>query len=212
MPEPQPSRGTPARRWRKRVAIAAGLGAGLIAAGNVYVISTTHAALVEAVADAPIRSVVVVLGNRVFPGGIPSRELTARLETGRLLYAAGRARRIIVSGLSRPDYDEPHAMAAWLEAHGVPAADVVLDLGGYRTAATMADAAALGVRSALVATQAYHLPRALYLARHAGIDAVGVASPSSRRSLFDVFRTDLREILARAETVVEVALRGVRGG
>ncbi len=154
---------------------------------------------------------MVVLGNRVFPGGIPSRELAARLETGRALYAAGRARRILVSGLAQPDYDEPHAMAAWLEAHGVPAADVVLDLGGYRTAATMADTAALGVRSILVATQAYHLPRALYLARHAGIDAVGVPSENGRRSTFDQIRTALRETLARAEIVVEVALRGVRG-
>jgi vancomycin permeability regulator SanA len=198
--------------WRRRVAIAAVVCAALIAAGNVYVLTTTRSALVATVAEAPVRPYVVVLGNRVFPGGIPSRELAARLETGRSLYAAGRARRIIVSGLAQPEYDEPHTMAAWLEAHGVPAADVILDLGGYRTAATMADTAALGARSILVATQAYHLPRALYLARHAGIDAVGVPSENARRSIFDSVRTALREILARAEIVVEVALRGVRGG
>jgi vancomycin permeability regulator SanA len=198
--------------WNRRLAIAAGVCALLIGAGDLYVVSTTRAALVATPAEAPVRPYVVVLGNRVFPDGVPSRELTARLETARQLYATGRAKKIIVSGLARPDYDEPHPMAAWLEAHGVPAADVILDLGGYRTAATMADTAALGVHSALVATQGYHLPRALYLARHAGIDAVGVPSESSRRSIFDLFRTGLRETLARAETVLEVALRGVRGG
>ena len=101
-------------------------------------------------------------------------------------------------------------MAAWLEAHGVPPADVVLDGGGHRTAATMADAAALGVRSALVATQAYHLPRALYLARHAGIDAVGVPAPFAELSWLAKLRVYVRETLARAEVVVEVAVRGVR--
>ncbi len=212
MPETPPARRSGSRRWRKGLAGGAIVCAALIAAGNLYVLSTTRAALVATVADAPVRPYVLVLGNRIFPGNIPSRELAARLETGRLLYVAGRARRIIVSGLSQPDYDEPRTMAAWLEAHGVPAADVVLDLGGHRTAASMADTAAMGARSILVATQAYHLPRALYLARHAGIDAVGVPSGNTRSSIFDQGRTALREVLARAETVVEVAFRGVRGG
>jgi SanA protein len=196
--------------WKKRLAYVVAVVSLLMAAGNLYVIETTRAALVTAVAEAPVRPFVIVLGNRVFPDGTPSRELAARLETGRQLYAAGRARKIIVSGLARPDYDEPHSMANWLYARGVPAADVILDLGGYRTAATMADAAEIGVRTALVATQAYHLPRAIYLARHAGIDAVGVPSLRTARSAFDAIRTALREMLARAEIVVEVALRGVR--
>ena len=130
MPDPAPSPSPGRSRWRRPFAIGAAVCAALIAAGNVYILSTTRAALVATVAEAPVRPYVVVLGNRVFPGGIPSRELEARLETARLLYAAGRARRIIVSGLAQPDYDEPHTMAGWLEAHGVPAADVVLDLGG----------------------------------------------------------------------------------
>ena len=74
-------------------------------------------------------------------------------------------------------------MAAWLEARGVKPADVIVDPGGHRTAATMADAAALGVRSALVVTQGYHLPRSLYLARRAGIDAVGVPAPDAAGGL-----------------------------
>ena len=75
-------------------------------------------------------------------------------------------------------YDEPHAMAALAGgARGRSRRRSWSDAGGHRTAATMADAAALGVRSALVVTQGYHLPRALYLARHAGIDAIGVPAP-----------------------------------
>jgi vancomycin permeability regulator SanA len=75
----------------------------------------------------------------------------------------------------------------------------------------MAAAVARGFLQMLVVTQAYHLPRALYFARHAGIDAVGVTAPPKLRSSLDVARTGLREVLARPEAVLEVALRGVRG-
>jgi len=132
-----------------------------------------------------------------------------RLETGLALYKAGRAGKIIVSGGVR-DNDEPRAMAAWLEAREVPRADIILDPGGHRTAATMADAAALGVRSAHVVSQGYHLPRALYLAGKAGIDASGVPAPKVDGGSRDAGRVFIREGLARAETLVEVALRGVR--
>ena len=101
-------------------------------------------------------------------------------------------------------------MAAWLEARGVPPADIVVDEGGHRTAATMADAAALGVRSALVVTQGYHLPRALYFARHAGIDAVGVPAPAGPAGLVGLAQGVRPRDTARAEALLEVALRGVR--
>jgi SanA protein len=187
--------------------------AGLCFAGaaNVYVLSTTRGAIVRRIDAAPSRPYVIVLGNLVFPNGTPGHELAQRLEAARALYVSGRARWIVVSGVVRQGYDEPRGMAAWLLAHGVPSPDVILDRGGHRTAATMADAAALGVRSALVATQEYHLPRALYLARQAGIDAVGVAAADIGKSSTARFRVGLREFVARAEIVLEVALRGVRG-
>src|SRR4029079_2883720 len=106
----------------------------------------------------------------------------------------------------------PYSMAAWLEGKGVPRDAIVIDPHGYRTAATMANAAARGIRSALVATQAYHLPRSLYLARHAGIDAIGTPAPSASGPATLRWHARLREMLARAEIVIEVALRGVRGG
>jgi vancomycin permeability regulator SanA len=75
----------------------------------------------------------------------------------------------------------------------------------------MADAAASGVRSMLVVSQAYHLPRALYLAAHAGIEAVGVPAHEGRRRLLNLVHVTVREMVARAETMVEVLIRGVRG-
>jgi SanA protein len=180
----------------------------LVAAANLYVIRSARAAIVADPASAPVRPYAIVLGSRVFPDGSPSIELAARLQAALVLYRAGRAGKLIMSGRTDGSYDEPHAMAAWLASRGVPSADLVIDAGGHRTAATMADAAALGVRSALVVSQAYHLPRALYLARHAGIEALGVPAPTRHRNWFVSLRVFCREAAARAETMLEVALGG----
>jgi len=211
------------RRGRSRKRFAALAGAGLILvymiAANVYLLAASRSQLAESFDGISAHPYALVLGAHVFRSGVPSRELAERLETGRQLYRAGLARRIIVSGAVRagsdePDgrpYDEPDAMAAWLVQRGVAPADVVIDRGGFRTAASMADAAAEGRNGILIVSQAYHLPRALYLARHAGLDATAVAARQPRRVLVERIVSFLRETSARAEVVLEVALRGVRG-
>jgi SanA protein len=196
------------KRW---LALAAVLGLALVGGANAYLIAGSRAAVIADFSRIPSRPYAMVLGSYVFPGGIPSRELAARLETGRQLYRAGLARRIIVSGLAEPGYDEPDAMAAWLQTRGVAPVDVVIDRGGYRTAASMADAVSAGVQSLLVVSQRYHLPRALYLARHAGLDAIGVPAADVERALPDRIFSFVRETTARAEIILEVAARGVRG-
>ena len=196
---------------RRRYAIAAVLVLAFVGAANAYLIVRSRDAIVADLSRTPPRPYVIVLGTLVLRGGAPSRELVARLEVARQLYQSGSARRIIVSGMVRRWYDEPDSMAAWLESHGVAPGDVVIDRGGFRTAASMADAAAAGVQSLLVVSQGYHLPRALYLARHAGIDAIGVPAPQIKRTVVEAIHLFVRETTARAEIIVEVALRGVRG-
>lgn len=200
----------PRRRALRWLLLALLVGVAAVTAANLYLAAAARPAILAGVSAAPARPYAIVLGNRVFPDGSPSDELAARLETALALHRAGRAAKIVVSGMVHEDYDEPRAMAAWLEARGVPAGDIVRDAGGHRTAATMADAAALGIRSALIVTQEYHLPRALYFARHAGIDALGVPSPTRFGRRLVAIRVFFREAAARAETVVEVAVRGVR--
>ncbi|HXU04694.1 MAG TPA: ElyC/SanA/YdcF family protein [Polyangia bacterium] len=208
---PEVSASPPARwRWLRWLVAVVLVALAYDAGANAYVIGTARRATVADVASAPVRPYAIVLGNQVFPNGEPVPDLRERLETARALYQAGRAEKVIVSGGVVGDYNEPRAMAAWLTARGVKPDDVVLDGGGHRTAATMRGAAALGVRSALIVTQAYHLPRSLYLARHAGIDAVGVPARDRRWGVLPELRVLFRESSARAETVLEVALRGVR--
>ena len=199
------------RRLRRTLLGAVGLGLLVVGAGNAWVIHTTSPDIVASVADAPARPVAIVLGNRVFPDGTLSRDLFPRVAVALALYRAGKVQRFFLSGaaIERDGYDEPGAMAGWLERRGVPRSAMILDRLGYRTAATMANAAAQGFKDVLVCTQWYHLPRALYLARHAGLTATGVVADDKGRRVGDRARSFVRESVARVETIVEVAVRGV---
>ena len=62
-----------------------------------------------------------------------------------------------------------------------------------------------GARRVLIVTQEFHLPRALFIARELGMDAVGVAS--DLRPYAKAFLQDGREMLARYKDLF-VAARG----
>jgi SanA protein len=205
------ARGPRWRRLRRALLGAVGLGLLVVGAGNAWVIHASSADIAASVADAPARPVAIVLGNRVFPDGTLSRDLFPRVAVALALYRAGKVQRLFLSGaaVESEGYDEPEAMAGWLERRGVPRSAMILDRLGHRTAATMANAAAQGFKDVLVCTQWYHLPRSLYLARHVGLTATGVAADDGGRRAVDRARTFVRESVARVETIVEVAVRGV---
>jgi SanA protein len=162
-------------------------------------------------AGVPARTVAIVPGAQVWPEGQPSSILRDRLQAALELYRAGKVRRILVSGdHAQPGYDEVNVMRRWLRDRGVPDEAIFMDHAGLRTNDTMQRAARVfEVRDAIVCTQAFHLPRALYLARHAGIDAVGFVADRQVDPQASADRT--RELLATALAVVDVALgRGPR--
>jgi SanA protein len=129
------------------------------------------------VVAAPTRYTGIVLGCRV-NGDDPSACLEERLSTALALYQQRRVQRLLVSGdHGTKQYDEVNAMRDWFVQHGVPAQHVFLDHAGFDTYDTMVRARKVfDVRDALVISQAFHLPRAIYLARSIGIDAIGVSA------------------------------------
>ncbi len=144
-------------------------------------------------ADAPARPVAIVFGAA---GSI----LEDRVTTGVELYKAGKVQKLLMTGdNSRNDYNEPEAMREQAIAEGVPASAIVCDYAGFCTYDSLYRARAIfGVTSALLVTQRYHLPRALYIAHHLGMEAVGV--DAAKRRYVGQWSFDLREIAA-----VEVA-------
>lgn len=158
----------------------------------------------------PHRSVAIVPGAMVFADGTPSSVLEDRLEAARVLHEAGRVERILVSGDHQgADYDEPNAMRRWLVARGVPSGDVFMDHAGIRTFDTMERAARVFlVRDAVVCTNEFHLGRSVFLARKAGIDAVGLVA--DRRPYRGHVKNLAREVLARSRAFLDVYVLGTR--
>ena len=129
--------------------------------GQVHTVSQLADELAEAPADA-----VVVLGASVYANGRPSDILADRLEVAVDLYKAGAARAIICSGDNRSShYDESDAMKAYCVSLGVPSEDVYVDHAGVTTYDSMYRARyVFGAERIVVATQAYHLYRAMFIA------------------------------------------------
>lgn len=127
-------------------------------------------------AFAPARA-ALVLGARVWEDGRPSLVLRQRVETGVSLYQRGLVERIVMSGAgsNREGLDETASMRRAALELGVPGDAILLDPDGVDTASSARNASELG--SVIVCSQEFHLPRAVALARLAGLDAQGAYPP-----------------------------------
>ena len=118
------------------------------------------------------------------------------MDTGADLYKAGKVQKLLLTGdNSRDDYDEPAQMRQMALADGVPARDIVVDDAGFRTYDSLYRARDIfGVRTAILVTQRYHLPRALFLGRQLGMEVVGM--DATRRSYDGQAWFNIREVMA----------------
>lgn len=142
---------------------------------------------------------VLVFGCGVHPDGRPSDMLADRVACGVALYENGTSPKLLMSGdHGRADYDEVNVMRNAAVQAGLPVDDVFMDHAGFSTYESMYRAKnVFGCSRVVIATQTYHLYRALYSAHALGVDAIGVAS--DYRSYGKQTWYDVREIPARTK-------------
>lgn len=200
----------PVRRWPRasKAAIAAAvLLAALVGLSNAYVLLSVRGEATGSVADVPPAEVAIVPGALVEPDGRMSAMLAARVRQAAALWHAGKVRRVLVSGDHHAwAYDEPDTMRKALVRDGVPPRDVFEDHAGFDTWATMVRARQIfGVRHAVVVTQGFHMPRALFLADAAGIDATGLTADLQPWGT-EGEKSAVREVLSRVKAIADVTL------
>ncbi|GAB4527243.1 MAG: ElyC/SanA/YdcF family protein [Anaerolineae bacterium] len=152
---------------------------------------------------------VIVFGAAV-RHGFPSTVLRDRLDAAIRLYQLGQVDRLILSGDGRDaSYDEPATMARYVVEQGVPEEALILDRHGLRTYDTCYRARAVyGVERAVLVTQRFHLPRALFTCELLGLDVVGLSADRRRyRSWYT-----LRELAALTVAAWDVVVRPVPDG
>ncbi len=180
----------------------------VFAVTNVVTIVGSKGSIVNA-DEASISSAdaIVVLGASVFADGTPSGILQDRLDDGIALYFAGVAPKLIMSGDNGTEsYNEVRVMKQYAIAQGVPSEDIFCDHAGFSTYESMYRAKyVFGCRRIVVATQTYHLYRALWSAKSLGMQATGV--PSDYHEYQKQLQYDIREVPARTKDFFKALFR-----
>lgn len=173
---------------------------------NEWVERTAHERCYDDVAYVPVMDVAVLLGCSPNIAGRGNLFYTYRIEAAVALYRANKVKAFIVSGdNSTHEYDEPTAMKESLIAQGVPEQAIYCDYAGFRTLDSMVRAEAIFDQSKFVViSQRFHNERAVFLARHWGLEVVGFNARDVSRSIG--MGTHLREYLARVNAVLDVTL------
>jgi SanA protein len=156
-------------------------------------------------AKLPDVPVALVLGAApIGPEGGPNRYFVYRLDSAAALYKAGKVKYLLASGdNSRSDYDEPTAMRAGLIARGVPPDAIYRDFAGFRTLDSILRAESVfGQTRMIIVSQRFHLSRAIFLAREAGIEAWGFEAQDVKRAYSLV--TELRRYPSALRAYVDV--------
>ena len=154
-----------------------------------------YASAIYTVSTAPTARVALVLRDRV--------------DTAVALYKAGKVDKLLVSGdNSSSDYDEPGAMRAHAIERGVAPADIQPDYGGRRTYDSCYRAKAIfQVDEALIVTQAFHLPRALFLCENLGLRVSGVSADQRTYDPRSIAWSETREVPALVAALLDVMRR-----
>jgi len=141
---------------------------------------------------------IMVLGAQV-KNGRPSLMLRDRLDRAiDLHFKTGIP--LLMSGDRTGDYDEVGVMRDYAVEMGVSPDAVFVDPKGFSTFESVTRLKEFGFDSSIVVTQEYHIFRALYICKRAGVDAVGVPAENIR---YMGHRTRLvREVIARSKDFI----------
>jgi SanA protein len=198
-------------RYRKIIFIilGVGLGVGVLLCLWPWLVDRYYSRFIYTPDKVPAKRVAIVFGARVYNDGRLSSMLQDRVETAVQLYRAGKVQKLLLSGDNRfVDYDEPGRMRAYALSRGVPAEDIQPDYAGRRTYDTCYRAKAIfQIDSAVLITQDFHLPRALFTCRNLGLEAVGVNADIQPYTAMSLRWSEVREFLATIMALVDVIRR-----
>ena len=146
----------------------------------------------------PNKNVALVLGAAAYPSRL-SDILQDRVDTAIDLYENGKVKKIIMTGAP----NEAESMAKYAIGKGVKENDIIKDIKGLNTMSSVKNSK--NATEMTIVTQSFHLPRAIFLARHHGINAVGMTS--DRRTYEKIFDFKKREILATSKAMMDLLLK-----
>jgi SanA protein len=155
--------------------------------------------------EVPQGNTAVLLGtSNKRKNGDPNPYFYHRIDACVELYKAGKIATLVISGdNSTKYYNEPETMRKELLKRGVPDSIIKLDFAGLRTLDSvlrMRDV--FGKTTFLVVSQKFHNERAIYLAKHHGLNVMGYNAGGVEG--FSGLKTQFREKFARVKVFVDL--------
>jgi SanA protein len=177
----------------------------LILACSLIVTISTQSYIYDKVEEIPANKVGLLLGTSKYTlKGQINPFYQNRIDAAVSLFESGKIEYIIVSGDNRHrTYNEPREMRRDLMEANIPAERIVADTAGIRTLdSVIRSRKVFGQDSVTIISQAFHVERAIYIARHSGYAAVGYAAEDVEVSFG--LKTYIREYLARVKLMVDL--------
>ncbi|MBZ5526117.1 MAG: YdcF family protein [Acidobacteriia bacterium] len=182
-----------------------------IAGALAIVNSSSKGRLYSSTIAIPHRELGLILGcSRHLQDGSPNPFFDTRLLAASELFHASKVDYLLVSGDNHTTgYDEATDMRNALRQAGVPADHIYCDCAGFRTLdSVVRTREVFGHSSITVISQEFHNQRAIFLASHHGVDAIGYNAQDA--DLGDVSGTHRREKFARIKAVLDIYLLRTR--
>jgi uncharacterized SAM-binding protein YcdF (DUF218 family) len=164
-----------------------------------------------AIRVSPRAEAIVVLGAVLDRAGLPQPALRRRTARGIELWEAGAAPLLVLSGGGRGARPEAAAMLDIARAAGVPEPALLVEERSRNTfenaVLTHQLLAARGLRRVILVSDGYHLPRARFLFRLAGLSVVATGAPAP-----PPWRVRLRLVLRESAAFLYSAALAAGGG
>ena len=165
--------------------------------------------LFSSASTVPGNEVALVLGTaKTTARGAKNLHFHQRINSAVALYRSGKVKHLLVSGDNHvKGYDEPTDMRDALVAAGIPTNAITCDYAGFRTLDSVVRAnTVFGLQRFTIVSEKFHCPRALWIARAHGLNAVAFEAPDLTSARWSA-RVKAREVLARVWCGMDLYVR-----
>ena len=182
----------------------------IIAFCNLTIIQYSKGRVYDNIKEIPYKEVGLLLGTSPTTiNGWTNIYYTYRIDAAVKLYKAKKISRILISGDGKEkSYDEPKYMRRDLIKRGIPAHKITLDKKGLRTYDSVINAKeTFGLSNFTVISQRFQNERAIYLAGHNDIDAIGFnAKDAPNQKGKSAVKVRIREVFAKVKVFMDLIL------
>lgn len=147
---------------------------------TIYIKQSVRHLVFDNIKNIEKKEFAIVLGAAI-KDKKPGNYLQYRLDDAIDLYNAEKIKRILLSGDNgNKAHDEISVMNNYLIEKGIPQDKIFGDYAGFDTYSSMERAEKVfEIKDAIIVSQGFHLPRAIYIAKQKGINATGYATKQS---------------------------------